>query len=177
MTALIRQFKSKAWLVGVLLLAPCLHAQNGCVLQGGARVFIPEMQGNLDGFIAAEFVKQHISLTVTQDKDSARYVLLSLAMEDNPNWFSWWNGLTMKDMREGNVRLFDTGSKDMLWSGEAGDRHLFFNELRRSGNRKVAQRIVKHMKSGCSLGPGPGISRTRDKPYDGYPHCSFAPFC
>jgi hypothetical protein len=36
--------------------------------------------------------------------------------------------------------------RTMVWAGEAGDRSLMWGGLRRGGERKVADSIVKHMK-------------------------------
>jgi hypothetical protein len=34
----------------------------------------------------------------------------------------------------------------MIWAGEAGDRSLWWGGIKRGGQRKVADRIVKEMK-------------------------------
>lgn len=51
-----------------------------------------------------------------------------------------------KDKNEGNVRLLNVKTKQMVWAGEAGDRSLWWGNLRRGGERKVAERIVEEMR-------------------------------
>ena len=51
-----------------------------------------------------------------------------------------------KDKNEGNVRLLSVKDRTMVWAGEASDRSLLWGGLRRGGERKVADRIVKRMK-------------------------------
>lgn len=51
-----------------------------------------------------------------------------------------------KDKNEGNVRLLSVKDKVVVWAGEAGDRSLWWGNLRRGGQRKVADRIIQQMK-------------------------------
>lgn len=111
----------------------------------GSRVFIAPMEGNLDGFIAAEIIKQHVPMQVVTDEKDADFVLVGLSLKENNLWYNVIFD-RFKDRNEGNVRLLDVKNKTMVWAGEAGDRSLFFAEWRRGGERKIAQRIADRMK-------------------------------
>jgi hypothetical protein len=115
------------------------------------RMFISPMQGNLDGFIAAEVIKQHVPILVVTDERDAQFVLTGLSLHEDDRWYHIAFG-TFKDRNEGNVRLLNMQSGTMAWAGEAGDRSLIYGGLRRGGQRKIAQRIVDHMRKDLFAG-------------------------
>ena len=51
-----------------------------------------------------------------------------------------------RDKNEGSVQIVSVSAKQVVWAGEAGDRSLLWGNLRRGGQRKVADRIVSKMK-------------------------------
>jgi hypothetical protein len=110
----------------------------------GSKVFIAPMEGNLDGFIAPEIVKKKLPLTVVMDEKAADYVLTGASIKADDKWYHVIFG--GKDKNEGNVRLISVRDRQMVWAGEAGDRSLWWGGIRRGGQRKVADRIVKEMK-------------------------------
>jgi hypothetical protein len=111
----------------------------------GSRVFITRMPGGLDGFIAAEIIKQKLPMVVVTDESDASYILVGESLRGDDHWYNAvWGG---KDKNEGNMRLLSVREKRMVWAGEAGDRHLFWSGIRRGGQRKVASRIVKNLRN------------------------------
>jgi len=114
------------------------------LLQKNSKIFIAPMQGELDGFIAAEIVKKKIPLVVVSDETQADYVLSGASLKADDRWYNTVFG--GKDKNEGNVRLLDVKTKQMVWAGEAGDRSLVWGGFKRGGERKVADRIVEQMK-------------------------------
>jgi hypothetical protein len=125
----------------VALGSVCLAAES---IPVGSKIFIAEMEGKLDGFIASEIIKQKLAVTVVLDEKDADLVLAGASIKADDKWYHVVFG--GKDKNEGNVRLLDIKSKKMVWAGEAGDRSLLYGGLRRGGERKVAERIVKQMK-------------------------------
>jgi hypothetical protein len=123
----------------------------GCTLLIGSEVpkdskwFISPMEGNLDGFISSEIIKQKIPVIVVTDEKDADFVLAGASVKADDKWYHVVFG--GKDKNEGNVRLLNVKDRTMVWAGEAGDRSLFWGSFRRGGERKVADRIVKHMKN------------------------------
>ena len=78
----------------------------------------------------------------------ADYVLTGVSQKAGSAWYDVIAGgvIAGKDKIEANVQLVSVKEKKLVWSGEAGDRSILFGALRRGGQRKVAERIVKAMK-------------------------------
>jgi hypothetical protein len=124
-------------LIGFVLLAGIASAQT--------RLYISPMEGSLDGFIAAEIIKQHIPVKVVISESDADLILVGKSIKADDKWYQV-AFRTAKDKNEGNLRMIDPRTKTMVWAGEAGDRSLMYNMYRRGGQRKVAERLVKRMK-------------------------------
>jgi hypothetical protein len=105
------------------------------------------MEGQLDGFIAPEMIKQKLPVKVVLTESEADYVLVGGSIKADDKWYHVAFG--GKDKNEGNVRLLDIKEKSMVWAGEAGDRSLIYGNFKRGGQRKVAERIVKQLKKDC----------------------------
>jgi hypothetical protein len=123
--------------------APNVMATNGSLrIQPGDRIFVPRMEGALHAYIAAELVKK-LPVMVVQDESAADFVLSGAARKTDDNWF---NALFSKNSADGNVQLFYTRSRTLVWSGEPGDRSLWFDSLSNDDPRKLAARIVDKLK-------------------------------
>lgn len=132
-------------LIALILCAISLGAQTAQPkVEVGSKVFITPMEGQLDGFIAPEIIKQKLPIKVVLDEKEADFVLVGASIKADDKWYHVAFG--GKDKNEGNVRLLDVKAKSMVWAGEAGDRSLWTGGFRRGGQRKVAERIVKQMK-------------------------------
>ena len=102
------------------------------------------MQNGLEGFIAAEIIKQKVPLIVVTEEAQADYIMTGASIKADDHWYNAvWVG---KDKNEGNVRLLSVKDKTMVWAGEAGDRSLWLTAFRRGGERKIADRIIQQMK-------------------------------
>ena len=113
-------------------------------IPNGARIFIAPMAGNLNGFIAPEIIKKKLPVTVTTVEAEADYILTGGSIKADDKWYNTvFNG---KDKNEGNVQLISVRDKALVWAGEAGDRSLLWGGWTRGGERKIADRIVSHMK-------------------------------
>jgi hypothetical protein len=108
-------------------------------------LFIAPMEGNLDGFIAAEIVEQHVPVKVVTEETAAQFVLVGACVKADDKWYDIPVS-NFKDRNEGNIRLLDVKSKTMVWAGDAGDRSLKAGAFRSGGQRKVAERIAEKMK-------------------------------
>jgi hypothetical protein len=116
-----------------------------------SKLYITPTEGNLHGFIAAEVLKQKLSLVVTTDEKEASFVLTGMSVPADNKWFnSIFGG---KDKNEGNLQLINVSTKQLVWAGEAGDRSLFFSQYQRGGLRKVASRLVYRMKKDLAKTP------------------------
>ena len=110
----------------------------------GSRLFIAPMEGNLHPFIAAEIIKKKIPVVVVTDEKDADFILAGASIKGDDKWYHTVFG--GKDKNEGSVQLLSVRDKTMVWAGEAGDRSLWWGNLKRGGQRKVADRIVSKMK-------------------------------
>ena len=123
-----------------------IHAVAPGVPRLGAdrRLYISPMEGQLDGFIAAEVIKEHLPVHIVLDDNDADLVLVGQSLKEDDHWYNAvWGG---KDKNEGNLRLIDVRSGSMVWAGEAGDRSLIYGQFKRGGERKVAERLVRQMR-------------------------------
>jgi hypothetical protein len=140
------------FLAVLLFVLPAGAAAQQHVVPTDATIFIEEMEGGLDGFIRAEFVKQKLPLKIVVSVDAAELVLAGSTSTRKGSWHEGW--LTPeKDKATGSVMVVEKASKSMLWAGEAGDRSLFGSPFRRGGARKVAERIVKNLKGAIKAVP------------------------
>jgi hypothetical protein len=132
-----------------LTIALCQGAKPAPKIPPNSKIFIASMEGGLDGFIAAEIIKQKLPLTVLTEDPTADYVMTGTSLKGDDHWYNAvWGG---KDKNEGNVRLLCVKDKTMVWAGEAGDRSLFLTAFKRGGQRKIAERIVAQMKKDLGL--------------------------
>lgn len=89
-------------------------------------------------------MKKNVPLTITTDESAADYILTGGSIKADDKWYhTVFNG---KDKNEGSVQLISVKDKTLVWAGEAGDRSLWWGNLKRGGQRKVADRIVSKMK-------------------------------
>lgn len=110
----------------------------------------------LHPFIAAELVKQHVPVTLVTDENQADCELKAVSETQDSLWHSGimhigWMVHYDKDKVEGTLEIIDLSNHQIVWAAAAGDRSLIFGDYRRSGNRKVAARIVKQLKKAGSV--------------------------
>jgi hypothetical protein len=113
-------------------------------IPAGSRIYVSPMEGKLEGFIAAELVKKRLPIVVVIDDKDADYIIAGASIRGDDKWYhSVFGG---KDKNEGNIQVIDVRSKTVVWAGEAGDRSLWWGNIRRGGQRRVADRLVDKMK-------------------------------
>ncbi|MGH9967223.1 MAG: hypothetical protein ACREBG_05245 [Pyrinomonadaceae bacterium] len=111
----------------------------------GSRIYISPMEGKLEGFIAAELVKKKLPIIVVIDDKQADYIIAGASIKGDDKWFHSIFG-TGKDKNEGNIQVISVKDKTVIWAGEAGDRSLWWGDVRRGGQRRVADRLIDKMK-------------------------------
>ena len=128
-----------------LILALMLtQAGPQATVPAGSKVFIAPMEGNLNPFIAAEIIKKKLPIVIVTEEKDAEYILAGASIKGDDRWYHTVFG--GKDKNEGSVQLLNVKERTMVWAGEAGDRSLWWGNLKRGGQRKVADRIVSKMK-------------------------------
>lgn len=131
----------------VLVFAVCASWICAATVPTGSKIFISPMEGQLDGFLAPEIIKQKLPVVVVLNEADADFILVGASIKADDKWYHVAFG--GKDKNEGNVRLLNIKNKSMVWAGEAGDRSLLYGGFQRGGERKVAERIVKQLKKDC----------------------------
>ena len=118
-------------------------------IPANSKIFIAKMDNGLDGFIPPEIIKQKLPIVIVLDEAQADYVLVGASIKEDDHWYNYafWG----KDRNEGNVRMLNIKEKTLVWAGEAGDRSLWWGMLKRGGQRKVADRIIRQMKKDLGL--------------------------
>jgi hypothetical protein len=129
-----------------------LHPQ----VEENSNVYIAPMTANLNEFIGAEIVKQHLPVRVVVEEKDADYILSGFSQRTETRWFDLVQDVTTKvvsgavfggkDRYEASARLARVRDKTFVWAGESGDRSLIFGAYKRGGQRKLAERIVRQMK-------------------------------
>lgn len=113
----------------------------------GSKVFVTKMEMNLDTFIIAEIQKQNIPLRVVLNEAEANYIITGVVQKTSRSTAGAVFGSVVvgENKFEADAHLISVKSKELIWSGNAGDRSVVFSVLRRGGQRKVAKKIVKQL--------------------------------
>ncbi|HWQ03243.1 MAG TPA: hypothetical protein VNL38_02080 [Candidatus Nitrosotenuis sp.] len=140
-----------AVLMLALLFALHLHGQRPeKPIKAGSKIYIEEMDQDLDGYIKAEIVKQKVPLVIVLKQEEADYIMKGSATEEERRkWHEGW--LTIeRDKTAGNIFITDPKGERLIWASEAGDRSIWWGALKRGGHRKVADRLVHNLKKAIS---------------------------
>ena len=112
------------------------------------RIYVDKMDNDLDQYIRAEIQKQFKgSVQVVLKPELADAVMAGVSENQNGTRAAItgrWLGL--HDTATGSVSLLDKTGDVVLWSSEAGDRSILFGVMKRSGPRKVADRLINNLK-------------------------------
>ena len=117
-------------------------------IENNSRLYIAPMTSNLNEFIGAEIIKQHLPLRVVLEEKDADYIMTGLSQATAVKWYDVVSGSIVggKDRLEASAKLVRVRDKTFVWAGESGDRSLIFGAFKRGGERKLAERIVEQMK-------------------------------
>ena len=131
--------KMKTLLPTALLLcaAPVLAQQTSIV--PGAKVYVAPMDGNLNGFISAEILKQKLPVTVTTEESEAAYILSGQAQvsgHTGKGAGGLLNPYRNHDQYGGSVTLASASGHTVVWASDSDNGKI----------KQVAERIVKQMK-------------------------------
>jgi hypothetical protein len=102
------------------------------------------MDGDFNDLIAAEIVKRKLPVGVVTDEETADFILTGKVSKASDKWYN--SALGGKDQNEGSVRLISVKDKQLVWVGEAGDKGTLWGSLSKSGQGKLAERLVAKMK-------------------------------
>lgn len=121
----------------ILVLAVAVTAQ--------AKLYIPPMENDFDGFLAAAIVNKKVPVIVTLDESVADYVLVGGAVKGDNKWSDTIFGAE-KDRSIGSIRLIDPNTKTLLFAVSSGDRANFFAAWKSTGPKKIADNLAIKLK-------------------------------
>lgn len=131
--------------MAALMLAALMMTANAQVkVLPGSKIFVAPMDGGFNDLVSAEVVKRKLPVAVVTDEESADFVLTGKVSEANDKWYN--SALGGKDKNEGSIRLISVKDKQLVWVGEAGDKGTLWGSLSKSGQGKIAERLVAKMK-------------------------------
>ena len=112
------------------------------------KVFIEKLPNDLDQYLKAEIFKQAKGrLIIVLDKADADGILSGVSEQEH-GALKQVTGryLGLHDTATGSLSMLDKTGKFIIWADEAGDRSLVAGVIRRGGERKVAERLVKKLR-------------------------------
>ncbi len=96
-------------------------------------------------FITASLIREKVPVTVTADEAEADFIITGNSVKGNNKWYDTVFG-SEKDRNQGSIQMIRVSDKSVVWAGSAGDKSFWFNEFKKGGKQKVADRLAKRMK-------------------------------
>lgn len=128
--------------VAAVLLTVAANAQ--VKVSPGSKIFVAPMDGEFNDLLATEIVKRKLPVSVVTDELAADFIITGKVSKSGDKWYN--SALGGKDQTEGSVRLVSVKDKQLVWVGEAGDKGVLWGSLSKSGQGKLAERLVAKMK-------------------------------
>lgn len=126
--------------ISVLTAAVCAQVK----VAAGSKIFVAPMDGGFNDLLATEIVKRKLPVSVVTDEDSADFIITGKVSKAGDKWYN--SALGGKDQTEGSIRLVSVKDKQLVWVGEAGDKGVLWGSLSKSGQGKLAERLVAKLK-------------------------------
>jgi hypothetical protein len=112
------------------------------------RIFVEPMGNNFDRYLVAALSKElegRITVVTTAADADATFKGGSIGeAKGTPDVVA--RRVLGMDVTSGAISLVSKDGKVVLWAGEAGDKSIFLIGARRTGQRKVAERLAKDLR-------------------------------
>lgn len=133
---------------GLCLLTGSLSAQESQKLTDVRKIFVEPMPNQFDQYLVAAITKELSGgITVVTSKEDADSVMKGgTEAEANGTPSTVARRVLGLDLTTGTISLLSKDGKTVLWADEAGDKSVFLVGVRRTGQRKVAERLAKDLK-------------------------------
>jgi hypothetical protein len=110
-----------------------------------ARIFVAEMEGDLDGcfFVALNKSRRPIQMVILSKEEYADYVLTSTSISANDRWRSVVFDKNRKN--DGNVVLIRIRDEKVVWTWGEGDPSAFWARAKDGLPLRLAEALVEAM--------------------------------
>ena len=112
------------------------------------RIFVEPMGNNFDRYLVAALSKELegriVVVTTAADADATFKGGSIGEAKGTPDVVA--RRVLGMDVTSGAISLVSKDGKVILWAGEAGDKSIFIVGARRTGQRKVAERLAKDLR-------------------------------
>jgi hypothetical protein len=123
-------------------------AQTQQRLSDVRKIFVEQMGNNFDQYLVAALSKElegRITVVTTAADADATFKGGSIGeAKGTPDTVA--RRVLGMDVTSGAISLISKDGKVVLWAGEAGDKSIFLVGARRTGQRKVAERLAKDLR-------------------------------
>ena len=109
------------------------------------KVYVAPMDEGFNNFIVAEIINQKLPVLMATTDEGADYVITGTSVKGTNKWYDTVFG-GEKDRNQGSIQMIKIGDKSIAWAGSQGDRSLWWGTLAKTGQKKVAQRLIKNLK-------------------------------
>ncbi|HVB29149.1 MAG TPA: hypothetical protein VNG91_04990 [Terriglobia bacterium] len=132
-------------LAAAALTASPLNAQStGLPCHG--RLFVSPMSGNLDTYVTAQALKQHLPFTLTNEKGKADLIMTGTSRHKKSHRYRTLAGNSEIGNQNTGAITIANKQGDILWTAAGEDRYIMWGAWAKEGPQQVANRIVKKLK-------------------------------
>jgi hypothetical protein len=136
---LVRHLTLAIFGVGLTLAAVCDARQLSASMVPDAKLYVAQMEWNLDRFVVAQIVKQGLPVQLVTSEDEADFVMTSLYQKLGSHLIAPGHYI--------QVQIVATDNRKPVWADEVNDFAVVFGRLRRHGPGKAAESIVKKLRN------------------------------
>jgi hypothetical protein len=130
------------------LIGGAATAQTQQRLKDVRKIFVEQMGNNFDRYLVAALTTElgdRITIVTAEADADATFKGGSIGeAKGTPDVVA--RRVLGMDVTSGAISLVSKDGKVVLWAGEAGDKSVFLVGARRTGQRKVAERLAKDLK-------------------------------
>jgi hypothetical protein len=112
---------------------------------GQTRIFITHMENDFDTFLSAAMLAKKIPVVITMDESNAEYIVVGASAKGDNKWSDTIFG-NEKDRNQGSVKIVNPTDKTIVFAASAGDKSFWFGGLKKTGQKKVAERLADKIK-------------------------------
>jgi hypothetical protein len=123
----------------LILLVFCIGAN------AQSKVYITPMENDFDNFLSAAMIAKKVNVVITLDESAADFIIVGTTTKGDNKWSDTIFG-NEKDRNQGSVKVINPKDKTIVFATAAGDKSFWFSGIKRTGQKKVAERLADKLK-------------------------------